>query len=57
MKTILDQIEFLRQQMHYTASIYGMRHPKVLEASCRLDEAINEYYRAQKKQDKLSLVS
>lgn len=44
---LFEMIEFLREEMHRTAELYGIGHPMVLEISNRLDEIINYYYRTQ----------
>ena len=45
MEKLWYKIEHLRQEMHVTALEKGISHSDVLEASQRLDEAINEIYK------------
>ncbi|MBP2628181.1 MAG: Sporulation stage 0, Spo0E-like regulatory phosphatase [Firmicutes bacterium] len=45
METLLCKIECLRQRMHVTAAEKGISHPDVLMVSCKLDEALNAFYK------------
>ena len=44
---LAEYVEFLRDEMHRNAEIYGIGHPSVLEISRRLDEVLNYYDRIQ----------
>jgi hypothetical protein len=55
MTILSEHIERLRQEMYRAAELYGMHHPKVLEASKCLDELINVYYQSVKRKRKLTL--
>lgn len=53
-KAILANIERLRQIMHEVVNIYGIDSQQALIASQQLDAELNEYYRLQRKIEKIA---
>ena len=53
-KAILSRVEHLRQKMYEIVDLYGIDSQQALIASQHVDDALNEYYRLQRKVEEIA---